>query len=172
MSRLDQIDEFESLFRRSEREEFVFADIPIESVAVVTGGQGLSLGSLDDLSGKDIHVRQSSSYYENLNQLNHTFRESGVDEVTLTAADEHLQDPRADGSGIAADLAWVNGHIPPPYNSQSLISDNLGHQGPTLLQTLGAGRHEYHPDPILSWARQVDAQTRDLSLEELVWHLN
>ncbi|GIS60953.1 MAG: hypothetical protein CM1200mP2_31780 [Planctomycetaceae bacterium] len=33
MSRLDQIDEFESLFRRSEREPFVFADIPIESVA-------------------------------------------------------------------------------------------------------------------------------------------
>ena len=39
MSRLDQIDEFESLFRRSEREPFVFADIPIESVAVVTGDE-------------------------------------------------------------------------------------------------------------------------------------
>ena len=39
MSRLDQIDEFESLFRRSEREEFVFADIPIESVALVTGDE-------------------------------------------------------------------------------------------------------------------------------------
>ena len=37
MDRLDQIDEFESLFRRSEREDFVYSEIPIESVAVVTG---------------------------------------------------------------------------------------------------------------------------------------
>ena len=39
MDRLDQIDEFESLFRRSEREDFVYSEIPIESVAVVTGSE-------------------------------------------------------------------------------------------------------------------------------------
>ena len=37
MDRLEQIDEFESMFRRSEREAFVFVDVPIESVALVTG---------------------------------------------------------------------------------------------------------------------------------------
>ena len=37
MDRLEQIDEFESLFRRSEREAFVFVDVPIDSVALVTG---------------------------------------------------------------------------------------------------------------------------------------
>ena len=39
MDRLEQIDEFESLFRRSERESFLYVDVPIESVAVVTGDE-------------------------------------------------------------------------------------------------------------------------------------
>ncbi len=39
MDRREQIDEFESMFRRSEREPFVFADLPIRSVAVVTGDE-------------------------------------------------------------------------------------------------------------------------------------
>ncbi len=39
MDRLDQIDEFESLFRRSEREDFVYSEIPIGSVAIVTGSE-------------------------------------------------------------------------------------------------------------------------------------
>ena len=32
----DALDEFESIFKRAEREQFVFADIPIKSVAIVT----------------------------------------------------------------------------------------------------------------------------------------
>ena len=43
MDRLEQIDEFESLFRRSEREAFVYVDVPIESVAVVTGDESNEL---------------------------------------------------------------------------------------------------------------------------------
>lgn len=34
----DHIDEFESMFRRAEREPYVFADVPIESIALVTDG--------------------------------------------------------------------------------------------------------------------------------------
>jgi nucleotide-binding universal stress UspA family protein len=37
-SREEHIDEFESVFRRSTREPFVYADVPIESVALVTDG--------------------------------------------------------------------------------------------------------------------------------------
>jgi len=36
--REEQIDEFESMFRRAEREPFVFVDVPINSVALVTDG--------------------------------------------------------------------------------------------------------------------------------------
>ena len=43
MDRLEQIDEFESMFRRSERESFVYVDIGIESVAVVTGDESNEL---------------------------------------------------------------------------------------------------------------------------------
>lgn len=64
----------------------------IEEV-VIAGAQGGDLATIEDLSGKDIHVRQSSSYYENLRQLNRRFREAGIDEVNLTVADEHLADP-------------------------------------------------------------------------------
>jgi hypothetical protein len=32
----DALDEFESIFKRAEREQFVFADIPIDSIAIVT----------------------------------------------------------------------------------------------------------------------------------------
>ena len=34
----DQIDEFESMFKRAEREMFSYVDIPIETVAIVTDG--------------------------------------------------------------------------------------------------------------------------------------
>ena len=40
---------------------------------VVTGPAAPSMASLDDLAGKEIHVRQSSSYYESLVQLNGSF---------------------------------------------------------------------------------------------------
>ncbi len=36
MHHQDQIDEFESMFRRAERETFTFADIPINSIALIT----------------------------------------------------------------------------------------------------------------------------------------
>ncbi|MCA9077922.1 MAG: hypothetical protein KDA93_23035 [Planctomycetaceae bacterium] len=36
MDQRDQIDEFASMFRKAERETYVFADVPLESVAIVT----------------------------------------------------------------------------------------------------------------------------------------
>jgi ABC-type amino acid transport substrate-binding protein len=37
---------------------------------VVTGPKSPELKTLDDLSGKRVHVRKASSYYESLEQLN------------------------------------------------------------------------------------------------------
>ena len=39
-SQQEHIDEFESLFRRAEREPFGYGDIPLKTVAVVTDGGG------------------------------------------------------------------------------------------------------------------------------------
>ncbi len=59
---------------------------------VVTGPSAPTLASLDDLSGTEIQVRPSSSYYGSLTRLNQRFRDAGRDEVTLTPVEEHFED--------------------------------------------------------------------------------
>ncbi len=46
VSCMHQIDEFESRFRRAEREAYVFADVPIESVLILTDGSRDEAGAL------------------------------------------------------------------------------------------------------------------------------
>jgi membrane-bound lytic murein transglycosylase MltF len=59
---------------------------------VVTGPSAPPLASLDDLAGKEIHVRRSSSYYESLAALNASFEAAGKPPLTLNPADEHMED--------------------------------------------------------------------------------
>ena len=59
---------------------------------VVTGTSGATLKSPEDVSGMEIHVRKSSSYYENLIHLNQVLKASGKEPVKIIAADEHLED--------------------------------------------------------------------------------
>src|SRR5262245_45337170 len=56
-----------------------FASPWIAGVAeiVVTSPKGPPIASLDDLSGKDVFVRESSSYYESLQTLNARFAAEG-----------------------------------------------------------------------------------------------
>lgn len=62
------------------------------SEIVVTGPGGPDVTTVDDLSGKEIHVRKSSSYYESLVKLNESFKRSGKPEVEIVLADENLED--------------------------------------------------------------------------------
>ena len=59
---------------------------------VVTGPAAPPLDSLDDLAGKEIFVRRSSSYYESLAALNRSFESAGKPPLVLTSADEHMED--------------------------------------------------------------------------------
>ncbi len=59
---------------------------------LVTGPSAPPVKSLDDLAGKAIHVRPSSSYYESLMQLDQAFQKAGKPQMNLVAADEMLQD--------------------------------------------------------------------------------
>jgi membrane-bound lytic murein transglycosylase MltF len=59
---------------------------------LVTGPGAPSVKGIDDLSGKEIHVRSSSSYFESLQKLNATFKKAGKPPATLTPADELLED--------------------------------------------------------------------------------
>jgi membrane-bound lytic murein transglycosylase MltF len=58
----------------------------------VTGPPAPPLSSLEDLAGKEIYVRTSSSYYESLVQLNESFKKDGKPPITLTPADENFED--------------------------------------------------------------------------------
>lgn len=59
---------------------------------VVTGPKSPSVTKLDDLSGKEIFVRKSSSYWESLARVNEQFKKEGKAEAKLQAAPEDLED--------------------------------------------------------------------------------
>ena len=77
---------------REKRVEFSTPFLTGVREIVVTGPDVAPLSRLDDLSGKTIHVRKSSSYYESLVRVNRTFRDAGQSEITLVFADENLED--------------------------------------------------------------------------------
>ncbi|HSF14869.1 MAG TPA: lytic transglycosylase F [Vicinamibacteria bacterium] len=59
---------------------------------VVTGAGSVPASSLDQLSGKEIHVRLSSSYAEHLKALNDRLASEGKAPVEIVPADEILED--------------------------------------------------------------------------------
>jgi len=59
---------------------------------LVTGPSAPPMTGIDDLAGKEIHVRQSSSYYESLALLNDSFKQTGKSQMKLIPADEHFED--------------------------------------------------------------------------------
>ena len=59
---------------------------------VVTKPDGPDLKSVDDLAGREVFVRQSSSYYQSLVELNKRFAAEGKPAVKVTPAPEELED--------------------------------------------------------------------------------
>jgi membrane-bound lytic murein transglycosylase MltF len=59
---------------------------------VVTSPDGPPIEKLDDLSGQDVFVRQSSSYFDSLTRLNERFTREGKPLVKLVPAPEALED--------------------------------------------------------------------------------
>lgn len=58
---------------------------------VITGPSSPKIVTLEDLSGKEVFVRRSSSYWEYLEKLNLHFSEIGKDPMNLKAAPEELE---------------------------------------------------------------------------------
>jgi membrane-bound lytic murein transglycosylase MltF len=74
--------------------QIVFADPFASGIkeVLVTGPGAPALATLDDLAGKDVHVRFSSSYHDSLEKLNADFAARGLAPMNLIAADENLED--------------------------------------------------------------------------------
>ena len=78
-----------------ERRKHVDFSVPLltnVSELVVTGPRSPRIASVDDLSGREVLVRKSSSYYEHLERLNERFRKEGKPPARLRLASEHLED--------------------------------------------------------------------------------
>jgi membrane-bound lytic murein transglycosylase MltF len=78
-----------------ERQKLVkFSDPTMTGIKelLVTGPAAPKVNSIDDLAGRKIHVRKSSSYYESLAGLNASFKKSGKPVMKLIAAPESFED--------------------------------------------------------------------------------
>jgi membrane-bound lytic murein transglycosylase MltF len=65
--------------------------VGVKQIAI-TGPQSPALNTLDDLSGKEVFARQSSSAWEHLQALNAKFKSEGKPLIKLRAAPEDLED--------------------------------------------------------------------------------
>jgi len=78
-----------------EREELIDFSNPIMrelSEVLVTGPGAPEISTIDDLAGKELYVRASSSYRSSLEVLNRRFREEGKKEVSIFDVSEYLED--------------------------------------------------------------------------------
>ncbi|MCD6292402.1 MAG: lytic transglycosylase F [Deltaproteobacteria bacterium] len=102
---------------------------------VVTGPKAGKLTALEELSGQEIMVSKSSSYFEHLQNLNQTFIKNGLKPVKLKPSEKYLED--ADllemvNSGILP-LAIVDNHKAKfwagVYNQLTVREDLAIHNG-------------------------------------------
>ena len=127
------------------RQHLVDFSIPIiENVRelLVTGPKAPKLTKLEDLAGREIMVRKSSSYYEHLQQLNRKLKKAGKKPVRLKAAPPYLEDSdllEMVSSGI---LPWavVDEHKArfwvTVYDHLTLRDDLVLHQGGKIAWAL------------------------------------
>lgn len=76
---------------RSARVDFSEPTSETFDEVVVTGPTGPALAGLDDLSGRAVHVRRSSSHWLGLERLNESLRARGLAPAELVAMDEVLE---------------------------------------------------------------------------------
>jgi membrane-bound lytic murein transglycosylase MltF len=78
-----------------ERQKLVdFSDPTVSGIneIVVTGPNSPHITSLDDLAGKEVFIRKTSAYWENVNRLNERFQREKRPAVTLRDVPEDLDD--------------------------------------------------------------------------------
>lgn len=71
--------------------DFTTPTLQNSSELVITAPSSPKISTLDDLSGQEIYVRKSSSYYEHLVELNKRFKNEGKKEIILNPAPEELE---------------------------------------------------------------------------------
>lgn len=76
---------------RSQQVDFAAPFAEHVNEVIVTSAAVKGLNSLDDLAGRTVTVRASSSYFEHLRALNDDFRKRGLKPIKIDSADENLE---------------------------------------------------------------------------------
>ena len=77
--------------QRLEEVDFTLPYYPKARELVVTNQNALPVNSVEDLSGKTVYVRRSSSYFESLTALNKNLTNKGKAPVKIKLANENLE---------------------------------------------------------------------------------
>jgi membrane-bound lytic murein transglycosylase MltF len=125
--------------------DFTAAGMSNVSQVVVSGPASPNVAGLDDLSGKEVFVRKSSSYYESLVVLNEKFAAEKKPPVTLKEAPETLEDEdllEMVNSGLIP-LIIVNKHLADFWKQifpQLTVHDNVAvHTGGEIAWAIRKG---------------------------------
>jgi membrane-bound lytic murein transglycosylase MltF len=77
------------------RSELIDFSVPfarnVDEVIVFAPNEGDDVASVDDLAGRSVYVRKSSSYFEHLTELNHDLVGRGLTPIQIDAANELLR---------------------------------------------------------------------------------
>ena len=74
---------------------------------LVTGPTAAPLATLDDLAGREIYVRRSSSYFEHLQSLSGALEAKGLKAIAISELDDELEDEDVMEMVNAGLLPWV-----------------------------------------------------------------
>ncbi|WP_084502193.1 MltF family protein [Fundidesulfovibrio putealis] len=145
-----------------ERLESVDFTVPVTdsmNEIVVTGPGAPQIGSLDDLSGREVHVRAATSYRQSLDTLNERFAREGREPVNIVLLPDELQDEDV--------LDMLNaGLIQVTVKDDRLVNlwkDFLPHITPRpdlVVRT----------DGVIAWAIRKDSPKLKAVLDEIIPH--
>ena len=74
---------------------------------LVTGPTAAPIATLDDLAGREIHVRRSSSYFEHLASLSKALEVNGLKPIVISELDDELEDEDVMEMVNAGLLPWA-----------------------------------------------------------------
>ena len=143
-----------------EREKNVLFTTPIDpnvKQVIITGPKSPPIATLEDLSGKEVHVSPQTVYYENLQRLSESLQAEDQPPVLLKAADPNLTDEDL--------MEMVNAGLVPSTVTISIRADFWAKVLPHLT---------LHPNIVLkeegqlAWATRKDSPQLRQLLDEFV----
>lgn len=138
-----------------------FSDPLARDVAeiLVTGPAAPAIGAVEDLAGREVAVRASSSYRSSLESLNQRFAGQGLPAITIRDLSEALEDEDLLEMVSAGLLPWA---VVDDYKAQAWIQvfDNLVIRDDLVLRAGGNIGYAFRPNsPLLQAALNEFART-------------